>query len=129
MSVPSASSAPGDEDDRAPVAPVRDVAADEHQAQRRDGLDEAQQAQRERLAGDLVGLERDHRGDRRHAQRGQAARGEQRPELGQPEQRGRGIGMAGSGHQPSVAAVEMGAFGSAASSPPLATWRLRASGR
>ena len=80
---------PGDEDDRAAVAPVGDVAAEQHQGERRDGLDEAEQPERERVAGDLVRLERDDRRDRRHAERRDAARAEQRAHLGQAEQRPR----------------------------------------
>ncbi len=63
----------GEEDDGAAVAPVGDVPAEEHEAEGRDGLHEAEQPERERLAGDLVGLEGHDRGDGRHAQRRQAA--------------------------------------------------------
>ena len=52
-----------EQDDRASVPPVGDVAADEHEAEGGDGLDEPEHAERQRVAGDLVGLEGHDRGD------------------------------------------------------------------
>ena len=48
-----------DDDDRAPVAAVGDVAAEQHERQGRDRLDQAEPAQGQRVARQLVGLEGD----------------------------------------------------------------------
>ena len=93
----------GGEHDGAPIAPIGDVAAEEHQAQCRDGLDEAQQSQRQWLAGELPRLESHDRGDRAHAQGREPTGTQQRPELGLSEQRPRRIGRGGQGHSESVA--------------------------
>ena len=53
-----------DEHDGAPVAAVRDVAAEQHERQGRDGLDEAEPTERQRVAGDDVRLVRDDRHER-----------------------------------------------------------------
>ena len=74
-----------DEDDRASVAAVGDVPADEHQPERWDGFHEAEQAQREGLARHLVGLEGDDGRQGRHPDRVGEATGEERPELGQAQ--------------------------------------------
>ena len=62
-----------DQDDRAPVAAVGEVAADQHQRQRRDGLDQAEPAERQRIAREVVGLERDDGGQGAEARAWSAA--------------------------------------------------------
>ena len=51
-----------DEDDRAAVTAVGEVTTEQHQRERRDGLHQTEPAERQRVAGDVVGLERDDRG-------------------------------------------------------------------
>ena len=74
------------EDDRAPVAPVGDMATEQHERERRDRLDQAEPAQRQRIVGDLVGLERDDRRERADRERVRQARADERPELALLEQ-------------------------------------------
>ena len=58
-----------DEDDRAAVAAVGEVAAEQHERERRDRLDQTEPAERQRVAGDVVGLERDDRREARSSAR------------------------------------------------------------
>ena len=70
-----------DEDDRAPVAPIGHVTAEQHQGERRDRLDEPEPAERERVAGDDVDLVSDDGRERAGRERRREARPEERPEV------------------------------------------------
>src|SRR6185369_6076741 len=52
-----------DQDDASPVAPVRDMTTEENEREGWDGLDQSEPAECQGIAGDVVDLEADDRGE------------------------------------------------------------------
>ena len=77
----------GHDHDRAPVASIGEVTAEQHERQRRDRLDQPEPAEGQRIAGDVVGLERDDGRERAHRQRVRQPGTEQGAELARREDR------------------------------------------
>ena len=75
-----------EQDDRPTVPPVRHVPAEQHECEGRDGLDEAEPAERQGVMGDLIRLERDDGRERADGQRVRQPGAEERPEVSLLEQ-------------------------------------------